>query len=159
MRAPVARAADPCSRIGVVVKRRARPDSWRPSPRSVALGVFSALVAWLVVLTHLTSTLHFALISHEVCAAHGELVHSQTRAASAHHRSGHDPAALPGDADPAHDHCPLIGSRHEHATVVAAPHLVATSAPHLAVVSAPGVQVHPSRAALLLTAPKQSPPA
>ncbi|HEV8548767.1 MAG TPA: hypothetical protein VGQ57_07065 [Polyangiaceae bacterium] len=141
------------------MERRARPGSWRPSARSVALGVFSAFVAWLVVLAHLTSTLHFALISHEVCAAHGELVHAQRRAALAHPANGHESAALPGDADPAHDHCPLVGSRHEHATLVAAPDFVTASAPHLAALSAPGVQVHPSRAALLLAAPKQSPPA
>ncbi len=147
-----------------LIGRALMPRSTRPTLPSVlgprfALGVLSALVAWLVVLSHLATTLHFALISHEICADHGELVHAsaeRTTSAPSHARGA---VALPGSAHEAHDHCPVLGRRHEQLAVLASP--AAVVAPAVAV-EAPqqrqGVALKPSRAALLLAAPKQSPP-
>jgi len=124
-----------------------------------ALGVLAAFVAWLGVLAHLAGTLHFALISHEICAAHGELVHRAAAAEGEHHHA-RGPVATPSSDGDEHDHCPVAGRRHDHASVGEARDVHVAQAP---VAGAPtvaeGTPVAPSRAALLLTAPKQSPPA
>jgi len=126
----------------------------------LALGLAAAAVAWVLVVAHLASTLHFALISHEICAAHGELLHRASAPSEhpSHHAAG--TALLPGSADAEHDHCPLLGRRHEQVALVALTHVeVAPAVPTLAPPSSEGESVEPSRARLLLTAPKQSPPA
>jgi len=140
------------------MSRSRRPARTTP-PRVLALGVLAACVAWLGVLAHLAGTLHFALISHEVCPAHGELVHRATTSETTHRHAG-GPAATPAGDGEEHDHCPLAGRRHdqvalgEAAVVLVAPARIALT---LAVDSSSAVT--PSRRALLLTAPKQSPPA
>ena len=52
----------------------------RPHKHFVATGGLAALVAtcaaWLVSISHAAAVLHFALISHQICAAHGEVVHA-----------------------------------------------------------------------------------
>jgi len=128
-------------------------------PSRVVLGLAAVLAAWVVVLAQLASTLHFALISHEVCAQHGELLHraSELVAHPSHHDAG--AAALPGGLDAEHDHCPLLGRRHDHEAVLASPRL--ELAPPLATLEPAGregLAVTPSRTRLLLSAPKQSPP-
>jgi hypothetical protein len=126
----------------------------------VTLGIALSTVAWLVVLAHLASTLHFALISHEICAAHGELLHRAS--ASGEHPSQHPAgtALLPGGADAEHDHCPVVGRRHDQVALVApTPVEIAPAVILHAPSGSEGASVEPSRALLLLTAPKQSPPA
>lgn len=128
-------------------------------PSRVVLGLVAVLAAWVVVLAQLASTLHFALISHEVCAQHGELLH---RAVGLVPQTTHrDPgaAALPAAPDAEHDHCPLLGRRHDHATLIASPRV--ELAPPLATLEPAGREgatLTPSRTRLLLSAPKQSPP-
>jgi len=138
----------------------------RPAPSAysalarLALGLAAATVAWVVVLAQLATTLHFALISHEICAAHGELLHGAKASDELprHHAAGS--AVLPGGADAEHDHCPLLGRRHDHVALVAPPSVEpAPSLPAPAANCGEGDRVEPSRALILLTAPKQSPPA
>jgi hypothetical protein len=118
----------------------------------------SCAAAWAVVLAQLTAALHFALISHEVCAAHGELVHGSSRA---HHRPAraHETAATTGGADAEHDHCPLLSRRLERTAVLAVP---GVRLPDVACTLVSGVVAAsgrvPTRGELLLAAPKQSPP-
>ncbi|HEX5100808.1 MAG TPA: hypothetical protein VFV94_14960 [Polyangiaceae bacterium] len=131
----------------------------RGRPSRVLLGLAVVLAAWVVVLAQLASTLHFALISHEICAQHGELLHRASGLVA--HPSHHEPgaAALPAGIDAEHDHCPLLGRRHDQATALASPRL--ELAPPLATLDAArreGLTLTPSRARLLLSAPKQSPP-
>jgi hypothetical protein len=117
-----------------------------------------ALAAWLVTLSHGATALHFALISHEICADHGEVVHAQARAAhAAHHAS--TTSALPGGEHSGHDHCPLMGRRVEQSAFLPAPELRVEGLDFLSARAAvEGVTVARSRAELLLFAPKQSPP-
>jgi hypothetical protein len=138
------------------LRRQGRSHS---APRGLALGIVTAFVAWLSVLAHLAGTLHFALISHEICADHGELVHrAEAPSGERHHARG--PAALPAGEHQAHDHCPLVGRRHDQVAVAAPPTVQIVAAPvALAPAVSEGRTSAPSRAALLLTAPKQSPPA
>jgi hypothetical protein len=125
----------------------------------LAVGVLMAFVAWLSVLAHLAGTLHFALISHEICADHGELVH-RSAARAGEHQHPRGPAALPSGENGEHDHCPLIGRRNDQQATVSAPALeVAPAAVGLVPVLGESPRAVPSRAALLLAAPKQSPPA
>lgn len=139
--------------------RSRRPARSLAAPRVFALGVLTALVAWLGVLAHLAGTLHFALISHEICADHGELVH-RASAAAGEHRHARGPVATPSSDGDEHDHCPVAGRRHDHVAVGEAPAVHVAQGPvALAPAGAEGTRVAPSRAALLLTAPKQSPPA
>ena len=137
-------------------RRNARPLA---APRVFALGVLTAFVAWLGVAAHLAGTLHFALISHEICADHGELVHRASAPGSDHHRAS-GPVAVPSSDGEEHDHCPVAGRRHDHVAVFAAPGvLVAPALVAPAPASPASSLVAPSRKALLLAAPKQSPPA
>jgi len=124
------------------------------------LGLVATAVAWVVVLAHLASTLHFALVSHDICAVHGDLVHRATATLghAAHHATG--AAALPGSTEADDEHCPLLGRPHDQLGLVTSPRLeVAPPALAPQTPGTPGVTLEPSRARLLLTAPKQSPPA
>jgi hypothetical protein len=124
--------------------------------------VFAAVVttaaAWLVVLSQLTTALHFALISHEICAAHGELVHGSSLAPT-HPRAEGSATALPGGDKDCHEHCPVLSRRFEHTAVLDAP---GVRLPPLALDSRAASfspeAVVASRSELLLAAPKQSPP-
>src|SRR6187399_915672 len=94
------------------------------------LGIAAVAIAWVVVLAQLATTLHFALISHEVCAVHGELVHRAiaTGAHSAHHATG--TAALPASGDADDDHCPLLSRAHDQLALLPSSHLeIASAAP------------------------------
>jgi hypothetical protein len=142
---------------------RPRPANRIAAVWRVLLALATTAVTWLVVVSHLTTALHFALISHEVCAAHGELVHGSS---PVHARpgsrasTGENAAVLPGAEEEGHEHCPVLSRRHEHTAVLAQPCVrVASAAPECAAVIAKRDGVAPSRGALLLAAPKQSPPA
>lgn len=142
------------------MKRAARrAKSVKPRAR-LLLGVLGAFVAWLAVGTHVASSLHFALVSHRLCAEHGTLEHAHTAELSSTAERTRTHAALRSAGDEAeHEHCQLLARPHETLAVpnsarltVAAPPRVATSTIEAA--SAPDV----AREALLLLAPKQSPP-
>ncbi len=122
------------------------------------VALLTASVAWLIAVSQVAATLHFALISHEICADHGEVVHADERDhASDHHVGG--PLAQTPDEHAGHDHCPVLGRRLEHATLYGAPPAT-VSAPRVAACApaAAATDTVPSRAELLLAAPKQSPP-
>ena len=69
-------------------------------------------------------------------------------------------AALPGAEEDGHEHCPVLSRRNEHTAVLAGPSVrIASAALDRAAVIAQRDGVAPSRCALLLAAPKQSPPA
>lgn len=137
--------------------RRARHRVSTSAPTRLLLGVLTGVGTWLVVLSHLAASLHFALISHEVCAAHGELVH----ASAAHERlppAGRH-SAVTGAAHAEHEHCPLVGRRHESLAFAPAPRAPVVAPPEATqLLRVPDTSSKPSRAALLLSAPKQSPP-
>ncbi len=124
-----------------------------------ALAAFvSCGAAWAVVVAQLTTALHFALISHEVCADHGELVHGSPGVRHLRSRA-HETVATTGAAQTEHEHCPLLSRRLERTAVLDVP---GVRLPDVACTFVSGV-VHasgrlPTRSELLLSAPKQSPP-
>lgn len=142
---------------------RPRPANRIAALRRVLLVLATTGATWLLVVSHLTTALHFALIPHEVCAIHGELVHgsSPVHARTSSGASTRENAAvLPGAEEAGHEHCPVLSRRHEHTAVLAQPGVrVASAAPDCAAVITKRDGVAPSRGALLLAAPKQSPPA
>ncbi len=114
--------------------------------------------AWVVVLAQLAAALHFALISHQICADHGELVHGASSVRRAATGTRHSVVA-PGGADSDHDHCPLLSRRLERTAVLELPGIRVADVPFTlatGVVDASGRM--PTRSELLLSAPKQSPP-
>jgi len=142
---------------------RLRPDNRVAAPWRVLLALATTAAAWLVVVSHLTTALHFVLISHEICAAHGELVHGSSAAhapVGAGASARKNAAALPARDEDGHDHCPVLSRRFEHTAVLSAVSMRMPSAalePVALVTRRDGVV--PSRCARLLAAPKQSPPA
>ena len=136
-----------------------------PRPRkhfAVATGGLAALVAtcaaWLVAISHAAAVLHFALISHQICADHGEVVHADA-AIHTTPTNASEPIAEAASDHAGHDHCPLLARRQDHQTLIDAPQAT-LAAPRLAPCVLPPTPVDSarSRAALLLAAPKQSPP-
>jgi hypothetical protein len=128
----------------------------------LAASVLGALAAWLIAGTHLASSLHFALVSHQVCAAHGELEHVDSAHAGGEHAHG---VADPGPAyrgaadDVEHRQCGLLGAPREELAVAPPARLSVAPAARLASKPAPTAAAPaPTRADLLLVAPKQSPP-
>jgi len=124
-----------------------------------ALAAFATCGAtWLVVLTQLTAALHFALISHEVCADHGELVHGSLGVRHLPSRE-HISVATTGGAEAEHDHCPLLSRRLERTAVLEVPGVRLPDVPCTLASSVVNASGHvPTRGELLLSAPKQSPP-
>jgi hypothetical protein len=136
-----------------------------PRPRkhfAVATGGLAALVAtcaaWLVAISHAAAVLHFALISHQICADHGEVVHADAPVHAASTKASEPSAQAAGD-HAGHDHCPLLGRRLDNQAMLVAPQAT-LAAPRAAPCVLPPATVDraPSRAELLLAAPKQSPP-
>jgi hypothetical protein len=126
-------------------------------PRA-ALGLY---VAALLVVGQLTALFHFALVQHDVCSDHGELMHAGDAPAAAAAAIAREPLAVPGDADHglAHEHCNSLARPSESAAV-------ADAAAGFAIVAPPegrqAVNSYAARARSRLTAlvvaPKQSPP-
>lgn len=136
-----------------------------PRPRqrfAVATGGLAALVAtcaaWLVAISHAAAILHFALISHQICVDHGEVMHADASVHAAAMNAS-EPTAQAASDHAGHDHCPLLGRRLDHQAALDAPQAT-LAAPPLAPRLLPPTPVDsaPSRAELLLAAPKQSPP-
>jgi hypothetical protein len=121
-----------------------------------------ALLPLFVLATHLASSLHFALISHEICDVHGELEHGAASHAD-HERPAQQPAPLaafqPAGEEDAHEHCLLAGKPREELALRPSPLACVAPAP---LVTATPARVEappaPARAEVLLFAPKQSPP-
>ena len=123
------------------------------------LSLLGTFLAWAVAGTELGSSLHFALISHEICSEHGELVHSGDHA-SAHHATHPVKSVSEGTSEDAHEHCQLLG-RPEERLALAAPIGVEIVAPRVSDVSLAPQLATPllARDTRLLSAPKTSPPA
>lgn len=113
---------------------------------------------------HLASALHFALVAHTVCNAHGELVHDDE------HETAH--VATHGDAEASwrnasrdehglgheHDHCLVGAVAPAEASVGASQDVLAIFQPETET-RAPLAIVVAGRERLYLLAPKTSPPA
>lgn len=132
--------------------------------RGLALRAITVLVVWLAVGGHLSGLAHFALISHHVCAAHGELAHGD---------EGHHGHAAEGEGAPAGSQSSLtttadVEEEHEHCSVFARRQEPPTAGHATAGLLAPAVTTclregRPDSVAhrgesLLTLAPKTSPP-
>jgi hypothetical protein len=103
---------------------------------------------------------HFALTPHERCAIHGDLVHAGEDHAHAAASRPDAVAVLPLDADEhprAHEHCAILAVRQGLASTLRGE--VAADVPAVAGGVEPLRTTRPAPIALLLLAPKSSPPA
>jgi hypothetical protein len=129
----------------------------RHSAVSAWIRALAALAALLVAGEHGLASMHQALTAHEVCAEHGELVHSgELEGTTVSHASV--PAAEPGaSAEAAHHHCGAVpaaplrapAARVQAAVLAPEPTIFAQAESFESVVSTPDV---------LAFAPKLSPP-
>jgi hypothetical protein len=134
---------------------------------SIALRVLTALMVWLSVGGHVSGLAHFALVSHHVCATHGELEHGDDHAhapaASTHalpedSTGGAPSLGAPVPVEDEHGDCSVLARQKDEAV------LGADTAPALAPAlsaeaKARRLDVMPFRtAAALAFAPKTSPP-
>ena len=126
-----------------------------------------SLLALLCIAGHVGAVAHYAIVRHEVCPEHGELVDAHggpddhRPATDAHGSSSDVPliaASADGDAHGDHDHCALACERRDHALIGA----------NVVVALAPPADVGPPLSVTLLShrsisilqlAPKASPPA
>jgi hypothetical protein len=120
--------------------------------------LLSVLAVALIAGEHTLASLHQALTPHELCAEHGELVHSE-------HQADTDTAR---DTGPAFDASPQAEAEHHHCGVVpAAPARAPAATPGNAYAVAPPALILASRPFerpvlsldVLAFAPKLSPPA
>jgi hypothetical protein len=123
-------------------------------------------LAWLVLVTQVSSFAHLLVVRHAVCPEHGELIHphegDSASFADAVVSSGVLPRVVIRASDGAtddHVHCPVAMHRRETAVL---PPCASTVAP----VRAPEIEVlalntapRPPSVALFRLAPKNSPPA
>lgn len=137
---------------------------------SASFRALSVSVACFLVLSQISSFLHFFVVQHTVCPEHGELVH----AAPGDLVAATSPDPLPqsrdnavdtakssrsSDANHGHDHCMVCAQRREHATLARSPAVVPPSlGAKLAVARDRGARIL-SSVPLYLIAPKNSPPA
>jgi hypothetical protein len=107
------------------------------------------------------STLHYVLVPHHLCAEHGVLEDGGARAKASLDKAAPAAdtiAANESDGQDDHEACTLA-TRHEHGVLLERPALQLAPATVGAIVSSSsGVALKPTRAALLSSAPKTSPP-
>jgi hypothetical protein len=77
----------------------------------IALRVLTALVVWLSVGGHVSGLAHFALVSHHVCAAHGEIEHADDHS---HAPTASAPSATEEATEGAPSLRPAFGAEDEH---------------------------------------------
>lgn len=119
----------------------------------VAFARITALwVACVFGLAGLSAFVHRAVVEHEVCGEHGELVHVGEHAAE----PGTPGAPRPGDEDE-HEHCQLGQATDPAIGLDLAPAVAVAPASPLPRLAAP-VRGPPIRSVLLRLAPKTSPP-
>lgn len=147
-----------CLIAGAVMQRRTRRASSSAESARAFAAILTTLAAWLVVACQLSTALHFALISHHYCAAHGELVHGAA-AAGEPVPSAPETSALPGGQQESDDHCPVLSRRVDHVALLGATSARLPPAPVVCTLpTAPSDVLVVARSELLLSAPKQSPP-
>jgi hypothetical protein len=138
------------------VSASVRRSQWRLARSIVALASVAAL--------QVAGSLHYVLIEHVRCAAHGELTHGEPdHAGDAHHAAAatshdHETAhAIAAErAAHGHDHCPVATERREDVAVSACDQWVEPAA--FIVERLLDATTRASRDAPLLYAPKTSPP-
>ena len=114
-----------------------------------ALGAALLLPAWIA------RSGHMVLVSHAVCAAHGELVHEAHE--PRHETTTAQAVFAAGDHDDSHEHCNAVATDQ---LVSAPPFAIEGEVLPLVASNAPVTRlIVTSRQALLLRAPKTSPPA
>ena len=132
-------------------------------PRLLQLPPLRTLVVWLSCVLLLAQAGHLTLVSHTVCAVHGELLHgeSETGVRHAHRDDGHleDDAHIHSNDvdDDGHGHCDAIATEHGHGIERAAQPAAIITWVMLSASSSARYQRFTSR--LYLLAPKTSPPA
>jgi hypothetical protein len=125
--------------------------------KSGALRAFLAVVALLVTGTHLSAVLHFALVSHGICADHGEMIHAGESHDSTSAEGTEAALDVPPDATDAHEHCRFVAKLREQVTARNDASIDLPVLTGLEPAFAPRVVV-PTARDILLVAPKQSPP-
>lgn len=125
--------------------------------RRRSLAVLSALA----LASQSAGLLHFLLVDHEFCAAHGALVHGHSHGTDTGHASS-APSAFPsldesghqGPRASSHEHCTVLAERAQSPERPADQSVAFTRSPLLSVLEAPA---RPPMA-VLAVAPKASPP-
>jgi hypothetical protein len=127
------------------------------------LRALALVLSVLLVGSHVLTAVHTALVPHEVCSEHGELVHAD------HHGELKEPAPAADPGSPAaspraasehsHDHCSVVSRPAEEARVLPSTPAVVLTAFPLAEPRALVALLAAPASAPLLSAPKQSPPA
>lgn len=124
------------------------------------------LLAVLAGTTQVAALLHFTLVPHERCPEHGEWIELGPHTPSAHvdvnTGAVHDDtlAQSSAPATHGHDHCPLSPFHVQAASLhTPAPATALPFAPPALAEAPPGIAVPCGGIALLLHAPKTSPPA
>lgn len=150
--------------VGSMVCRHEQRERRRRRATSAALRWLAACLALLLVASSLSQIGHFFLVSHTICAEHGELLELSGSAAATHvaHATNDgerraSPFASSAEAS-GHDHCELLAS-HQRQLALPAASLVAMvpAASSCALELSPVALRHPSLPTLSL-APKTSPP-
>jgi hypothetical protein len=115
--------------------------------------------AYLCLATHLAGVLHVLVVRHATCPGHGELVHGGAPAATpAPPPEGKVARGVTQSSEELDDHCLLMATRRrEMAALTSALHSIVPAPSVTASAPPPALAVVTPRA-LLLLAPKTSPP-
>jgi hypothetical protein len=146
---------DPAS--GFASAPGARRGVRRPAWRAVVYALSTLLIG-----AQGLAALHFVVVSHHFCLDHGSVGHGDAPAAAAPAEAPSERAAVRrGDHDAAgHEHCTFLARLAERSDLTrAGPVLEAPRATAAAGVNEAAEARPQDRTALLLLAPKQSPPA
>ena len=140
---------------------RARKPRGRTAT-SAALRAFATLTALLLTLSSLGQVAHFLLVSHTICAEHGELLELGRPQAAAHEReSTEKERARAGSSETigAHEHCQMLARNQREQSILPAPALniepAGVSTPTAIFCAETGVS---TTLPPLAVAPKTSPP-
>jgi hypothetical protein len=126
--------------------------------RARALAVFGA---YLCLATHLAGILHVLVVRHATCPGHGEMVHGGAPVAvhTLPPPAGKAVQGVPAEAGEEQDeHCLLLATRRREMAGLSPASQELVHAPAVTRLEAPPVLAAVSPRALLLFAPKTSPP-
>jgi hypothetical protein len=122
-------------------------------------------LAVLSVTVHLSSFAHLLVVRHVTCLEHGEIIHAvEAQAKTSTRRRGEIgqrslEVAVTASAAHRHEQCLVWAHRRERANLERASSSLRAEAPPRIALDFDGVDPRPSAAAILLLAPKNSPPA
>lgn len=132
-----------------------------------ALRYASTLVLVLFGATRISTAVHYAFVQHAICADHGEAIHGPQASQVSEQGAGGDPddttaepSALASDADDSHDHelCLALRIRRDEVGVVLNMDSVVGHVAALTAAQPSALEAHRGARAILLWAPKSSPP-